>query len=71
MQMRGPSAILINITHMANKVTGLQLLARLQPAERLMRHMPPECDKWRAVFRVMLELDETTIPKRLMLDFNT
>ncbi|ENN89682.1 hypothetical protein RHSP_69824 [Rhizobium freirei PRF 81] len=69
-EMRSPAAVFVNVAHIANEITGFQALARRQPGERLMRHVPPKGHEGQAAFGGMFERDEAAIAKRLVFDLD-
>ncbi|MNQ48402.1 hypothetical protein D3C85_622810 [compost metagenome] len=70
MHMGNPSAIFRIRSHVSHKRASLQAVTGLEPRQGFMSHMPPQRQEWRATFWRVLEHDQTTITKRLMLDLD-
>ncbi|MND58340.1 hypothetical protein D3C80_494900 [compost metagenome] len=70
MQVGNPAAVLVIAAHVTDQVAGFELVTGLQTAERLVGHVPPQRQKWRATGRGVLEHHQAAITQRVWLDLD-
>ena len=70
MQVGNPAAVLVIAAHVADQVASFKLVTGLQTAERLVGHVPPQRQKWRATGWGMLEHHQAAITQRAWLDLD-